>query len=137
MVQEKHRPRNVETSLEKRNETTAQKKKRFLTAYVPRMCNVAKTCEVVGISRQTLYRWRDTDDVFKKALTECEETLKDDLETTMMTRAIVDKSDTMLIWLSKTKMKDRGYVEKIENDVTVNPFLELMKKASGEQKDEK
>jgi len=32
----------------------------------------------------------------------------------------------MLIWLSKTKMKHRGYVEKVEQDLSINPFEKLM-----------
>lgn len=40
-------------------------------------------------------------------------------------------------WLSKTKMKHRGYVEKTETDLTVNPFLELMKAATSDDKPQK
>jgi uncharacterized protein YxeA len=35
--------------------------------------------------------------------------------------------ETSLIFFLKTKGKSRGYVETVENKVTVNPFEELMK----------
>lgn len=131
--QENNVPTNVEIALVKRNETTRQKKAKFIRTYGARLCNVSATCEVVGIARQTFYSWMDKDDAFKKAIESCQEKFYDDLETTMFTKAIVDKDSTMLIWLSKTKMKQRGYVEKVEQEVTMNPFMELMQSASTEE----
>ncbi len=61
----------------------------------------------------------------------------DNIETAMFSKATIDKDTTMLIWLSKTKMKHRGYVEKTETDLTVNPFLELMKAATSDDKPQK
>ena len=40
--------------------------------------------------------------------------------------ALTEQDNTMLIWLSKTKMKHRGYVEKVEQDLNINPFEKLM-----------
>ena len=124
------RPINVENAEIKKRQTTKQKKKRFLELFAKRLCNVSKTCDVVGISRNTFYRWCYEDDMFKKGIENEHERFYDDLETTMYSKAITDKDTAMLIWLSKTKMKHRGYIEKIENDVTINPFEELMKAAS-------
>ncbi|OFY43991.1 MAG: hypothetical protein A2X18_07630 [Bacteroidetes bacterium GWF2_40_14] len=126
----KELPVNVENAEKKKAETTRQKKKRFINTFKLRLCNVSKTCEVVGISRQTFYRWCDEDDKFKKGVADEQEMFYDDIETTMYSKAITDKDTVMLIWISKTKMKHRGYVEKIEQDVTVNPFYELMKETS-------
>lgn len=125
-------PDNVKKSLKTRKETTAQKKKRFIKAYASRLCNVSKACEVVGISRTTYYKWVDKDDKFKKALKDAEEDFFDSLESTMYAKAIKDQDTTMLIWLSKTKMKHRGYVERQEQEVSINPFEELMKEATSE-----
>lgn len=125
-------PDNVKKSLKTRKETTAQKKKRFIKAYSSRLCNISKACEVVGISRTTYYKWVDKDDKFKKALKDAEEDFFDSLESTMYAKAIKDQDTTMLIWLSKTKMKHRGYVERQEQEVSINPFEELMKEATCE-----
>jgi len=127
---EKVMPENVAKAEKAKAVTTAQKKKKFIKTYASRLCNVSKTCDVVGISRNTYYRWCDEDDKFKNAVDNEQEKFYDDLETTMYSKAITDKDTTMLIWISKTKMKHRGYVEKLEQEVTVSPFEELMKKAT-------
>ena len=57
---------------------------------------------------------------------EVEESFYDKLETTMFAKALTEHDNTMLIWLSKTKMKHRGYVEKVEQDLSINPFEKLM-----------
>lgn len=44
----------------------------------------------------------------------------------MFSKALTEQDNTMLIWLSKTKMRERGYVERLEQEVTVNPFEKLM-----------
>lgn len=129
-------PVNIENSLKTRKETTAQKKKRFIKAYSTRLCNVSTACEIVGVSRTTYYKWVDKDNTFKKAIEDANEDFYDKLETTMFGKAITDKDTTMLIWLSKTKMKHRGYVEKQEQEVTVNPFEEIMKRVATRKKDD-
>lgn len=126
------RPNNVEKAEAKKALTTKRKKKLFLEALSKRLLNVSSACKVVGISRNTAYRWRDEDDAFKKEWENVSEEFYDAIETAMFSKATIDKDTTMLIWLSKTKMKHRGYVEKTETDLTVNPFLELMKTATSD-----
>lgn len=128
------RPKNVETAEKKKALTTKQKKRLFLNALSVRLLNVTAACKAIEISRNTVYRWRDEDDVFKKEWDNVAEEFYDSLETAMFTKATLEKDTTMLIWLSKTKMKHRGYIEKTETDLTVNPFLELMKQATGGEK---
>lgn len=134
MEEKKKRQSNVERTEDVDKVSTKKKKKLFLTALSKRMLNVSKACEVIGISRNTAYRWRDKDDTFKKEWDSIAEAFFDDIETVMFSKATIEKDTTMLIWLSKTKMKNRGYVEKTEVDATVNPFFELMQKASQENK---
>ena len=106
------RPSNVEKAEAKKSLTTKRKKKLFLEALSKRLLNVSAACKVVGISRNTVYRWRDEDDTFKKDWDNVAEEFYDNIE-----------------------MKHRGYVEKTETDLTVNPFLELMKKATSDDKE--
>jgi len=105
---------------------TRQKKAKFLKALEARMLNVTAACEAVEISRSTAYKWKSNDPDFAEKWKEVEESFYDKLETTMFAKALTEQDNTMLIWLSKTKMKHRGYVEKVEQDLNINPFEKLM-----------
>lgn len=105
---------------------TRQKKAKFLKALDARMLNVTAACEAVEISRSIAYKWKTNDPDFAEKWKEVEESFYDKLETTMFAKALTEQDNTMLIWLSKTKMKHRGYVEKVEQDLNINPFEKLM-----------
>lgn len=105
---------------------TRQKKTKFLKALDARMLNVTAACEAVEISRSIAYKWKTNDPDFAEKWKEVEESFYDKLETTMFAKALTEQDNTMLIWLSKTKMKHRGYVEKVEQDLNINPFEKLM-----------
>ena len=105
---------------------TRQKKAKFLKALDARMLNVTAACEAVEISRSIAYKWKANDPDFAEKWKEVEESFYDKLETTMFAKALTGHDNTMLIWLSKTKMKHRGYVEKVEQDLSINPFEKLM-----------
>ena len=96
-----------------------KKKEIFLHALDARLLNVTKACEAANISRSIAYRWKERDEEFRKQWEDVEEAFKDKLETVMFSKALTEQDNTMLIWLSKTKMRDRGYVERLEQDVTV------------------
>lgn len=105
---------------------TRQKKQLFLKALDTRMLNVTSACEAANISRTLAYKWKANDPDFAEKWKEVEESFYDKLETTMFAKALTEQDNTMLIWLSKTKMKHRGYVEKVEQDLNINPFEKLM-----------
>ena len=105
---------------------TRQKKAKFLKALDARMLNVTAACEAVEISRSIAYKWKANDPDFAEKWKEVEESFYDKLETTMFAKALTEHDNTMLIWLSKTKMQHRGYVEKVEQDLSINPFEKLM-----------
>lgn len=105
---------------------TRQKKAKFLKALEAGMLNVTAACEAVEISRSIAYKWKSNDPDFAEKWKEVEESFYDKLETTMFAKALTEQDNTMLIWLSKTKMKHRGYVEKVEQDLNINPFEKLM-----------
>lgn len=108
----------------------SKKQQLFLRAYSMRMLNISTAIKVVGIARSTVYDWINKSDTFKKAKEEIEENFFDGIETAIFSKAIVEKDNTMLIFLAKTKMKSRGYIEAEEHNVTLNPFEDLMKRAS-------
>lgn len=105
---------------------TRQKKELYLKALDARMLNVTAACEAAGISRSLVYKWKDKDEEFAAKCRDVEESFYDKLETAMFAKALTEQDNTMLIWLSKTKMKHRGYVEKVESDVNVNQFEKLL-----------
>ena len=108
------------------------KKKKFLEIYENNMCNITNACKIAGICRETFYNWKEQDTEFRKRVEYAEETVLDFAET-MLVKNIREGKETSLIFFLKTKGKNRGYVERIENNVTVNPFEELMKRVTDER----
>jgi transposase-like protein len=118
----------------KRNPTVEKRmrkhQKEFLEVLDKAALNISHACKKINISRNTFYLWmRDFPD-FKEAVEELQEADKDFVET-QIRRKIMDGDTTMLIFYAKTKMKERGYVER--HDIGYageNPFIEMMQAAS-------
>lgn len=90
------------------------KKKKFIEAYENALGNVSAACRMLGISRRTFYHWRETDEEFRTAAEDVLESNKDFAETMLM-KNIREGKETSIIFYLKTRCKDRGYVERIEN----------------------
>lgn len=110
--------------------TPSQKKKVFLSEYLKNNCNVSAAAEATGINRVTYYKWLKTDAKFAEQIQETTEHLYDEVEKALLQR-IKEKDTTAIIFFCKTKMKNRGYVEKQQLDVkadvtekilTIDPF---------------
>lgn len=112
--------------------TKAKRKQAALLAYEKTMGNISATCKEVGISRETFYRWMREDKKFETKVSEVGEANIDFAETVLL-KNIREGKETSLIFYLKTKGRERGYIEKIEQDITVNPFLELMQEATSEE----
>ena len=84
------------------------------------MAIIAPACEMVGIDRKTHYNWLKDDPGYREEVEALQERTFDFVESKMVER-IQGGSDTMLIWYSKTKMKQRGFVERTEVEVTDKP----------------
>ena len=76
-------------------------------------------------SRTTYYNWLQNP-VFAAEVDNVNETAIDYVESKLM-GLISQDNPTAIIFYLKTKGKNRGYVERIENSVSLNPFEELMK----------
>lgn len=76
--------------------------------------NISISCEKAGINRQTYYNWRAKDPEFDTACQDVFESLKDRAESLFYKKMFVDEDTTTLIFFAKTKMKDRGYIERTE-----------------------
>lgn len=92
---------------------TDSKKEKMLEGLTKALGIVSTACEFAGVARTTHYEWMKTDEDYKKRVDDIKELKKDFVETMMLTR-IKEGSDAMLIWYSKTQMRDRGFVEKLQ-----------------------
>ena len=90
---------------------TKKKKEIFIEAYKLNN-NVTEACKSSKIGRTTYYRWIKQKK-FREMLDEAVESLKDQIENKLIEKAL-DGDKACLIFFCKTKMKDRGYVEKQE-----------------------
>jgi hypothetical protein len=113
------------------------KQERFLKAYVSNSCNVSKACGAAKVARSTYYEWLNKSDTFRQKREEAEEGLYDHVEGALL-KQINDGNITAIIFFAKTKMKDRGYVERsiVDNNMKYNhhdarihqQYLDLEKK---------
>jgi hypothetical protein len=90
-------------------------KKEFPETLRRNLGNISATCEKLNIHRDTYYDWRAKDPEFDKACHDSLESLKDRAESVLYKKVLVDEETTSLIFFCKTKMKDRGYVERVES----------------------
>ena len=118
-------------SSHQRRPIVAKRKKAFIDAYDKTLCNVSSACKVVKISRNTFYHWCKTDESFKERIDELNEEAVDFAES-MLKKNIREQKEASIFFFLKTKGKHRGYIETVQADVTVNPFIELMKAATEE-----
>ena len=100
--------------------------------YQKKAGNVSVTCEALGISRTQFYTWKNKFPKLKEMLDDVDEALLDFTES-KLTEKINDGDLTAIIFFLKTKGKKRGYVESVENNVTVNPFEALLKSLPDEE----
>ena len=100
-------------------ETTQNNKKKFLELFKKNRCFVATTCAQVGIDQSTYHLWKSPksaqyDPVFAAKIEQLKEEGKDSIESKLLD--LINIGDTTAtIFYCKTKMKDRGYVERIDN----------------------
>lgn len=108
-----------------KNEMT-NKQRKFLEIYENSSCNISISCKKFGITRRTFYDWLEKCSMFKQAIEDHNESLIDYAETKLM-QNIKDGKESSIFFFLKTKGKKRGYIETVEQNVSVNPFIELMK----------
>jgi len=92
-----------------------EKKSNFITLLMESAFNVSYACRQVGIHRRTYERWRQTDKEFERACHEIQEGIYDEAEIYLQKK--IREGDTRaIIFFLKTKCKDRGYTERIEEN---------------------
>lgn len=109
----------------------SQRKKTMIDALCEHMGNVSEAVKVVGISRRTHYDWMRDDADYKAAVEEIDESTIDFVESKLRqlitgitmhngeNTYTVAPCKTSIIFFLKTKAKKRGYVEQVEQSVTI------------------
>lgn len=106
-----------------------KRKKDFMIAFKESKGIITYACDAIGVSRQTFYYWMSTDEKFKQEIDDINESTIDLVEHKLL--SLINKEDTTaIIFYLKTKGRNRGYIERYEQEITSHPFTELMKRAS-------
>jgi hypothetical protein len=88
-------------------------KKAMIEALEKSLGIVTQACKVVGISRDTHYRWMKDDEEYKTAIQELGDVALDFAESKL--HKLIDQGNpAATIFYLKTKGKNRGYIERQE-----------------------
>lgn len=89
------------------------KKKKLLECLRQTLGIINAACIQAGVSRKTYYNWIGNDPDFAEKASEVIETQKDVGEAALL-KLIRDGDTAAIIFYAKTKLKDRGYIERQE-----------------------
>lgn len=92
---------------------TTLKKEQFLESLEKKMGIVSQATKALGMDRTTPYRWMREDEEFKDAVYEIQNVVLDFAEGKLY-ELVQEKNATAIIFLLKTKGKNRGYIERTE-----------------------
>ena len=107
-----------------------EKQRKFLEVFENSSCNISVACKKFGITRQCYYQWL-TNPRFKQEIDDIESSLIDYAETKLM-QNIKEGKEASIFFFLKTKGKNRGYIETVEQNLNGNMFLDLMKSLQDE-----
>ena len=79
--------------------------------------NVAAVARSLGMTRQTLYAYIRTKKTVQDALEESREKMIDNVESVLYSQALAGEAWAVCFFL-KTQAKHRGYVEKVQQELT-------------------
>ena len=99
-------------------------RKAIADVYEKKAANMSATAIALGVSRTTLYEWRQKDPKLDAMMHEVEESLIDFTESKLLAQ-IKDDNMTAIIFHLKTKGKKRGYTEGEEVEIKQTNNLDL------------
>ena len=96
---------------------------------------VTMACSIAGINRDTYYQWRNSDPEFAKACDASHEMAGDFVESKLY-ELIEEKNPGAVMFYCKTKLRNRGYIEKTEstNTIQILSHEDRLKELSDESK---
>ena len=95
------------------------KKRAMIEALEKSLGIVTTACKTVGIARSTHYNWYDEDQEYRMQVDATADIVLDFAESKLHKQ--IDSGDTTAtIFFLKTKGKRRGYIERVETDLTTN-----------------
>jgi hypothetical protein len=98
---------------------TNTKKKAMIAALESSLGVVSLACQATGTSRTQHYKWLNIDEDYKKQVESIADIALDFAESRLHER--IKSGDTAsIIFYLKAKGKNRGYVERVEKDITTN-----------------
>lgn len=98
---------------------TEQHKKAIIEALEKSLGVVTTACKKVGIGRTQFYHWLKTDEDFAKEVDDIQNIALDFAES-QLHKQIGDGNTSATIFYLKTKGKNRGYIERVEQDVNLS-----------------
>ena len=66
----------------------------------------ADAAKAIGVTRDTLYKWRKSNEWFRLEWDSIQEEITDELEKSAINRALSGDSDTMLIFMLKSRRRE-------------------------------
>ena len=99
-------------------------KKQIIKALEQSLGVVTVACKNVGIARVTFYEWYKKDEEFKTAVDSIEDIALDFAES-QLHKQIKDGNVTATIFYLKTKGVKRGYVERQDHNIHLQPFTHI------------
>jgi hypothetical protein len=87
---------------------------------------VTKACEKAGVGRTTYYEWRKDDPEFATLCDATQEYVGDFVESKLY-KLINDENPTAILFYCKTKLRNKGYVERIETTGKDGGPIEIQK----------
>ena len=99
-------------------------KKQIVLALEKSLGVVTSACKNVGVARSTFYDWYNGDEDFKKSVDSIEDIALDFAES-QLHRQIKDGNVTATIFYLKTKGVKRGYVERQDHNIHLQPFTHI------------
>ena len=96
------------------------KKTLLVDAMIKNFGNVSEACKVLNINRSMFYDYYNSDLEFKTQIDDIKNIALDFVESKLIGK-IKEGDIVAILFYLKTQGKKRGYVERVENEITIQP----------------